>query len=393
MNPKKDRPASLTPSLLARKGEAAPSRLADGSAPRDVMALHEEIVARLASEIEQEGVAPSDASGGDDGENTVEQLAARERVEPRFDFDTAPRAVMAPVVVLDADDHPYEDDTHFDYEDAEDDVPAATRHGASPAHEDGVTDATEAPVAAAPARMEPLVASRAAPAKAVPAPFVTLRPSDTAAADDTSRTTVRAERVVASLPAAFAVMVAIAIGGGVGLWFADGMNKRAQQGTPEPVVVADAAVTDAGDTVAPLPVPATGDVAVAPIEAPAAPRSGTSIPAAPAAAAAGAPMLVPAPAHVAAPKATASTPALNGAFGVQLLASPLEQDAVAAWDRLSAKHSAALAALPHEVVRADLGAKGVFYRLRAGSFASRAEAKAVCTKLAAVKQDCMVIKR
>jgi hypothetical protein len=43
-------------------------------------------------------------------------------------------------------------------------------------------------------------------------------------------------------------------------------------------------------------------------------------------------------------------------------------------------------------MRADLGKKGIFYRLRAGSFANQVTAKALCQSLAKVKVGCLVIR-
>ena len=43
------------------------------------------------------------------------------------------------------------------------------------------------------------------------------------------------------------------------------------------------------------------------------------------------------------------------------------------------------------VVRADLGPKGIFYRLRAGPLADKATARALCQVLAKKKVGCLVI--
>lgn len=427
MNAKRERPASLTSSLLARKGEAAPSRLADGSAPRDVMALHEEIVARLAEEIEQEGLFRHEDEDGHD----VEMRAVQ---EPAFDFgddelgsapavdDAADETPAAAEAAASASDNPpYDDDTDFGYdaeaeadEDAAEEPVAAAaapmiaapqlsavRPGALRADVPPPSDVDDTDT---PHEMAAKAAPAAAPsaAKSVPqSAFVTLRPSD-GAGPSAPPAKVAPARMIASLPMAFAVMVAIAIGGGLGLWVAGSLVSHAPA-PAAPTVASDVPPprVDDGTSVAPLDVPDTGKVAMAPIDTPAAPaapalRKSAPIPAAPVEA----PMPTPAPEHktvakapAPAPAAPASSAALTGAYGIQLLATPAEKDAEDSWTRLSAKHKATLGKLPHEVVRADLGAKGVFYRLRAGSFANRADAKAVCAALAAAKQDCLVIKR
>ena len=43
------------------------------------------------------------------------------------------------------------------------------------------------------------------------------------------------------------------------------------------------------------------------------------------------------------------------------------------------------------VQRADLGAKGVFYRLRVGAFEARADATEFCNALKATDQTCIVV--
>lgn len=49
--------------------------------------------------------------------------------------------------------------------------------------------------------------------------------------------------------------------------------------------------------------------------------------------------------------------------------------------------------LPYEVEKADLGAKGVFYRLKAGSLPTKADATALCSKLKAAGGSCFVVKK
>lgn len=418
MNAKKGRPASLTPSLLARKGEAEPSRLADGSTPRDVMALHEEIVARLADEIAQEGAASGAPVLHEDDDD-----AGR---EPRFAFDDAATGDdtedAGEFVNVAAQHPPYEDDTDFEYDESAPETPAVAAPQISapvlasvrPAdfradaetfdaddldpgdrEIDEVVEAHEPRSDLRPAPLEAAI-TRGAPQ----APFVTLRPAAPQAPQAAG--VLPQAKVIASLPAVFAVIVAIAIGGGVGLWFANSMAPK-PPAAAETVVASDVTpvATPAEPAVTPLDVPPPAEVSVAPIDTPAAPALRKSAPIS-----ASTPVPVPSPvakapapvkaAPVAATKAAAAPSAgaaLTGAYGIQLLATPVEGDAAKAWERIAARHSTALGGVPHEIVRADLGAKGVYYRLRAGSYASRAEAKALCATLAAAKQDCIVIKR
>jgi hypothetical protein len=46
-----------------------------------------------------------------------------------------------------------------------------------------------------------------------------------------------------------------------------------------------------------------------------------------------------------------------------------------------------------DIQRADLGAKGVFYRLRVGTFPDRDAAKEFCADVKAAGKDCMVVAR
>jgi len=97
-----------------------------------------------------------------------------------------------------------------------------------------------------------------------------------------------------------------------------------------------------------------------------------------------------APAPVAALKSTAGT---KGDWQVQLAALRDVARAESAWTRTVSKAPATLKNVPHEVIRADLGSKGVFYRLRAGNFTSRAQASSLCTSLKAKGVGCVVAKR
>jgi cell division protein FtsN len=90
------------------------------------------------------------------------------------------------------------------------------------------------------------------------------------------------------------------------------------------------------------------------------------------------------------PAAAPSAPA--GSFRLQLAAFQDRGQADAVWRRLQRAHPAVLAGLEPQVVTADLGAKGVWYRLQAASFGSEAAARAACELLKSHKQDCLVVK-
>lgn len=110
--------------------------------------------------------------------------------------------------------------------------------------------------------------------------------------------------------------------------------------------------------------PAPAPAAPAPVAAPAAPAPAPAVaktPPAPAPATAKAP--APAPVAAAAPKASA-----GGAFVVQVAATKDQAEARRMIDKLKAKGFSAT------MEKADLGAKGVWYRVTAGSYGDQAAA-------------------
>lgn len=79
-------------------------------------------------------------------------------------------------------------------------------------------------------------------------------------------------------------------------------------------------------------------------------------------------------------------------YTVQIASYRSEQEASAGWQTLSAQEGDLLSKLPHAVAKADLGTdKGVYYRLQAGSFSDRKDAKALCSNLKDRSIDCMVV--
>lgn len=135
---------------------------------------------------------------------------------------------------------------------------------------------------------------------------------------------------------------------------------------------------------APAPAPARpAAVAPAPAQAPAA-RPAAAPVAAPAQAAQAARPVAPAPA---APAGTSR--ALSGAAVLQLGAFESQELANGAWASLRARFNS-LGQLAPDIQRADLGAKGIVYRLRAGPFADRTAAVDACTQLKAAGGNCFV---
>ena len=70
----------------------------------------------------------------------------------------------------------------------------------------------------------------------------------------------------------------------------------------------------------------------------------------------------------------------NGKWQIQLIASKNKDAIEKSWTTWSAKYSL-LKSLTHEIQPVDLGAQGIIYRLRAGSFADKTEAQNACATL------------
>ncbi|MCR9193884.1 MAG: SPOR domain-containing protein [Hyphomonas sp.] len=83
--------------------------------------------------------------------------------------------------------------------------------------------------------------------------------------------------------------------------------------------------------------------------------------------------------------------AASGAYQVQLAALRSETAAQTAWTGLQDSAPDLFAGAKLDIQRADLGARGVFYRLRVGTFSDRAAAKGFCEDVKAAGKDCMVV--
>lgn len=98
----------------------------------------------------------------------------------------------------------------------------------------------------------------------------------------------------------------------------------------------------------------------------------------------------PAPEATAPPAQLGANPAVAapGAYVLQIGAYKSAEDADAAWRTYQSKHAGLLAGQTKDVKRVDLGGKGVWYRLRLGSFAGKDAAKALCDRLTAQGGAC-----
>ena len=92
------------------------------------------------------------------------------------------------------------------------------------------------------------------------------------------------------------------------------------------------------------------------------------------------------------PPPTAAAPAKNGSYKVQIASVPSQEQAEKEWAKAKATNSDLLGALTMSIQRADLGAKGIYYRVQAGPLADDAAAKALCGSLQPRKIGCLVVR-
>lgn len=85
--------------------------------------------------------------------------------------------------------------------------------------------------------------------------------------------------------------------------------------------------------------------------------------------------------------------AASGRFQVQLSALRSREAAESAWSGFQRTAPDLFTGAKLDIQRADLGAKGVFYRLRIGVFPDRAAATGFCADVKASGKDCMVVEK
>ncbi len=89
---------------------------------------------------------------------------------------------------------------------------------------------------------------------------------------------------------------------------------------------------------------------------------------------------------------TTETKVASGMWQIQLISSPNQAAMEKSWIDLTKKYSQ-LKDLSHEIESADLGAKGTFYRLKAGAFSTRSEADKLCNSIKTAGGTCLVKKK
>jgi cytoskeletal protein RodZ len=155
---------------------------------------------------------------------------------------------------------------------------------------------------------------------------------------------------------------------------------------PKAVAVVAPALPAARIAVPAAPAPASKLAAMTPPSAKPAPVALKRVPAAPAGTATAPPRALAPPTVKA-----ASTPVAAGSANVlQIGAYKSQAEADAAWKTYKAKHAALLADASDDVQQADLGDKGIWYRLRITGFPSKDVASAMCDRLEADGGSCFL---
>ena len=83
----------------------------------------------------------------------------------------------------------------------------------------------------------------------------------------------------------------------------------------------------------------------------------------------------------------------NEVYVVQLASVKSEERATGEWQRLKDRHGELLGDLQLMLQRADLGERGIFFRMQTGPFPNRATAQDMCLQLKAAELDCIVKQR
>jgi SPOR domain len=146
--------------------------------------------------------------------------------------------------------------------------------------------------------------------------------------------------------------------------------------SPAPVKVAAAAPPKPVPAMKPSQLPAQSAAPIGPATAPPRALNATPAPAAP----------------VTAKPVPTATPAAasGGTFVLQIGAYKSQADADTAWTTYKTKHASLLSGYSPDVRQADLGDKGIWYRLRIAGFPSKDVASALCDRLKADGGGCFL---
>ena len=80
-------------------------------------------------------------------------------------------------------------------------------------------------------------------------------------------------------------------------------------------------------------------------------------------------------------------------YVIQVASLRSEKEAEGFWSKAQAKHPDLLETMPLYVERADLGDRGIYFRVQTGPFPSKATAQDLCGQLKSAGQDCIVKRR
>lgn len=159
------------------------------------------------------------------------------------------------------------------------------------------------------------------------------------------------------------------------------------QPAPAPAAAAPVQAAPQPAPIQPAPAPQANTNFVPP-SAPSSNSGGQPISLQPTAAAPVQPAAAPAPAAQ-----TASVPATTfpaGSYVVQVAASRNEQDAQGTSSSINQRYSSQLSGYSSVVERADLGDRGIYYRVGVGPLKSQGDANSLCAKLKSAGLDCFV---
>ena len=83
----------------------------------------------------------------------------------------------------------------------------------------------------------------------------------------------------------------------------------------------------------------------------------------------------------------------DDSYVIQVASLRSEKEAEGFWSKAQAKHPDLLETMPLYVERADLGDRGIYFRVQTGPFPSKATAQDLCGQLKSAGQDCIVKRR
>ena len=89
--------------------------------------------------------------------------------------------------------------------------------------------------------------------------------------------------------------------------------------------------------------------------------------------------------------AEATVGAPDDKFRIQIAALRSDASAEDYWHRASTKRPDLMASLSHYIVQADVGEKGLYYRLQLGNFEQRSVALSLCQDLQQTGLSCFVV--